>query len=242
MGASNSRRRKSSPGKQPEREQQEAPNDDHQQHPQSSSRKDRRERLSSNNAPRLTDAVKVTYNGSTEVYQIPKSQVIEERAARLGIQYGLSTKPWDWEMVDPEEMVLRTDKDIRMRVRYQCHRCDTPLPSSKQCKKCHHTRCTKCPRDPPKDTDEAATHRRTRKSEAQITPHFVPPIIVDYRWDDPGYVLTRPSKTGGQDLVHKDSRQRVRRTCHECETIFAAGANFCDKCGHRRCTDCPREP
>lgn len=43
-------------------------------------------------------------------------------------------------------------------------------------------------------------------------------------------------------MVHKKPRQRVRRTCHECETLFLSGNKTCDKCGHVRCTDCPRDP
>jgi hypothetical protein len=34
----------------------------------------------------------------------------------------------------------------------------------------------------------------------------------------------------------------VRRTCHECKTMFFTGNKTCDKCGHIRCTDCPRDP
>jgi hypothetical protein len=43
-------------------------------------------------------------------------------------------------------------------------------------------------------------------------------------------------------LVYKKPRQRVRRSCHECDTLFKSGSKKCDKCGHARCTDCPRDP
>ena len=55
-------------------------------------------------------------------------------------------------------------------------------------------------------------------------------------------ILKRPSKTGGHDLVHKKPRQRVRLTCHECNTLFIAGTKVCERCSHVRCTDCPRDP
>ena len=56
------------------------------------------------------------------------------------------------------------------------------------------------------------------------------------------YVLTMPSRTGGQPLVKKKPMQRVRRTCHECSSLFLAGVKICSNCGHVRCTDCPRDP
>jgi hypothetical protein len=68
------------------------------------------------------------------------------------------------------------------------------------------------------------------------------PIVPDYTYDTKPFVLKKPSKTGGQDLVHKKPRQRVRRTCHECSTLFTTGTKQCAKCDHTRCTDCPRDP
>jgi len=56
------------------------------------------------------------------------------------------------------------------------------------------------------------------------------------------WVLTRPSKTGGQELVRKKPLQRVRRTCHDCSTLFLPGNKICNICGHVRCEDCPRDP
>lgn len=53
--------------------------------------------------------------------------------------------------------------------------------------------------------------------------------------------MTKPSKTGGQELVYKKPRQRVRRTCHDCAQLFPPGSKIC-QCGHIRCTDCPRDP
>jgi len=55
-------------------------------------------------------------------------------------------------------------------------------------------------------------------------------------------VLTIPSRTGGQPLVRKKPMQRVRRTCHECATLFPGSVKVCPKCEHIRCTDCPRDP
>lgn len=228
MGASNSRRQ-GSPDSKPEKvEQHESTNPPPIKNP--------------SNASQLAGAAMVEYDDTRKVYQIQRSQVIEERVQRLGSKYGLSVKPWDWEMVSPDDMVLRTDNDIRMRVRFQCHRCDKSLPSSKQCTSCQHKRCSKCARDPPRETKEQTEAKRARRSEQKLGFYDQAPIIADYRWDDPGYILKRPSKNGGQDLIHKDSRQRVRRNCHECKAVFAASSKMCDNCGHIRCTDCPRDP
>jgi len=36
--------------------------------------------------------------------------------------------------------------------------------------------------------------------------------------------------------------QRVRRTCHECSTLYQPGSKVCASCQHVRCADCPRDP
>jgi hypothetical protein len=47
---------------------------------------------------------------------------------------------------------------------------------------------------------------------------------------------------GAPDLVLKKPTQRVRRTCHQCQTLFAPHTKTCANCSHVRCTDCPRDP
>lgn len=54
--------------------------------------------------------------------------------------------------------------------------------------------------------------------------------------------MSRPARTGGQPLVKKKPMQRVRRTCHECQSLFQPNTRSCLKCGHLRCDDCPRDP
>jgi hypothetical protein len=54
--------------------------------------------------------------------------------------------------------------------------------------------------------------------------------------------LTMESRTGGQDVIYKEIKQRVRRTCHQCQTIFKGHSTVCESCGHIRCRNCPREP
>lgn len=129
--------------------------------------------------------------------------------------------------------IERVEKPIRMRVRRTCHNCQTSFGSNKVCVGCSHTRCKKCPRYPPAKTKEqkeakakaavvAAEEPRPKKSKAPV--------------------LTIPSRTGGQDLVRKPIKQRVRRTCHRCGTLFHGQATECENCKHIRCKKCPRDP
>lgn len=74
-------------------------------------------------------------------------------------------------------------------------------------------------------------------------------IVPDWNFNSQDkVVLRRPAKPGGQELVYKKVRQRVRRTCCQClefeglEISFQGGKLSCPKCNHARCTDCPRDP
>ncbi|RMJ14991.1 hypothetical protein BHE90_006184 [Fusarium euwallaceae] len=184
------------------------------------------------------------YEGLEGVSKLTRSQLIEERAKKLGERYGLDIKISELQTGSPDDTVLRMDKPIRMRVRRTCHKCNATFSSAKECPNCQHARCTKCTRYPPKRTEAEIIASRERRAAIIKANKENAPIIPDYSYgfDEKKIVLTRPSKTGGQDLVHKKPRQRVRRTCHECSTLFISGNKTCEKCGHVRCTDCPRDP
>ncbi|EEU40364.1 uncharacterized protein NECHADRAFT_66538 [Fusarium vanettenii 77-13-4] len=187
---------------------------------------------------------KARYEGLEGVSKLTRSQLIEERAKKLGERYGLDIKISELQTGSPDDTVLRMDKPIRMRVRRTCHKCNATFSSAKECPNCQHARCTKCTRYPPKRTEAEIIASRERRAAIIKANKENAPIIPDYSYafDEKKIVLTRPSKTGGQDLVHKKPRQRVRRTCHECSTLFISGNKTCEKCGHVRCTDCPRDP
>jgi hypothetical protein len=178
------------------------------------------------------------------VTQFSKSQLLQERAQKLGERYGIDMKSFEWQhaSVSADETVLRIDKPIRMRVRRTCHRCEASFNTAKECPRCQHVRCTKCPRHPAKRTEAEIIASRERRAALIKANKENAPIIPDYDYTGKDIKLTRPSKTGGQDLVYKKPRQRVRRTCHECHTLFAVGNKTCAKCNHTRCTDCPRDP
>ncbi|RWA09071.1 hypothetical protein EKO27_g6038 [Xylaria grammica] len=58
------------------------------------------------------------YEGAT---RIPRIQIHEERAKKLGARFGLEIKPSEWHSSEGE--VLRVDKPVRMRIHRECHRC-----------------------------------------------------------------------------------------------------------------------
>ncbi|KAI1755173.1 hypothetical protein F4782DRAFT_438480 [Xylaria castorea] len=180
------------------------------------------------------------YEGAT---RIPRIQIHEERAKKLGARFGLEIKPSEWHSTEGE--VLRVDKPVRMRIHRECHRCKARFGAGNVCPSCQHTRCKQCTRYPDKQTD-AERQANREKREALIQKHKdMAPIIPSYDYA-PQIVLTRPRKTGTQDLVYKGRpRMRVRRYCHVCETLIsshAKQARTCEECGHKRCADCPRYP
>ncbi|KAK3379300.1 hypothetical protein B0T24DRAFT_150823 [Lasiosphaeria ovina] len=175
--------------------------------------------------------------GSTRV---PRTQLFAERAKKLGELYGLELKPSDW--YSSEGHALRVEKPIRMRVHRQCHECKTSFGLGKECPNCKHVRCKQCPRVPPKRTEAEREASRVKRAAILKERAENPRIIPDWNLTVKEIVLRKPAKKNGQDLVHKKPRQRVRRTCCECEKLFVGGHKTCDKCTHTRCTDCPREP
>lgn len=132
-----------------------------------------------------------------------------------------------------------------MRVRRTCHRCQTTFGPDKICVNCQHTRCKKCPRYPPptrkpSEPEQGAVRAILDEKKARAA-RGAGPVELPRRTRKE--VLTMPSRTGGQDLVRRPVRQRVRRTCHECETLFPTEDTIeCINCGHIRCKICPRDP
>ncbi|KAL4979551.1 hypothetical protein BDW66DRAFT_104132 [Aspergillus desertorum] len=163
------------------------------------------------------------------------SAIQEEKARALFAKYGLTLEPGEWRAAS-DVTVQRVVKPIRMRVRRTCHRCQTTFGPDKVCVNCQHVRCKKCPRYPaakPKDKQE-----RTETALQTILGQKAQPV----RPKPQEHQLTLPSRTGGQDLIRKPARQRVRRTCHRCSTLFAPHATECTSCRHTRCKICPRDP
>ncbi|RYP65510.1 hypothetical protein DL771_008267 [Monosporascus sp. 5C6A] len=144
--------------------------------------------------------------------RIPRSQIHEERARKLGARFGLEIKPSEWHSTEGD--VLRVEKSVRMRIHRECHRCHTAFGAASECPGCQHTRCKKCIQYPSK-RNESERQANREKREALAKKHREnAPIIPSYDYAPTTIVLKRPSKTGGQDLVYKKHRMRVRRFCH----------------------------
>ncbi|KAF4587303.1 hypothetical protein GQ602_003996 [Ophiocordyceps camponoti-floridani] len=192
--------------------------------------------------PSKADEARARYEGLEGVTKVMRSKLIQERAKKLAERYGLELSSSDLFKTSADDTVLRMDKPIRIRIRRSCHRCDTALPVSKECPNCLHVRCPKCARYPPKRSDAEKLASRERRAAVAQAQKENPPMVPDYSCRETPVILKRPSKTGGQDLYLKKPRQRVRRTCHRCQTVFQPGSKKCQDCGHVRCTDCPRDP
>jgi hypothetical protein len=176
-----------------------------------------------------TDTITSTKSPSTptiETKQLDRHAMQQERARALFAKYGLTLDTHEWIAAPaPMPTVQRVEKSIRMRVHRNCHHCGTIYGPEKVCLQCEHKRCKKCPRFPKKkqimekEKEKVADEKPKKKRVLTIT--------------------TR----GGNELAYQPSKQRVRRTCHKCETVFAPStATICEQCRHIRCTKCPREP
>jgi hypothetical protein len=185
------------------------------------------------------------------IYMTPpaRSLVQQEKARALFAKYGLTLEPHEWTF-PTQTPVARVEKPIRFRVRRICHLCSTTFGSTRICTnpECGHTRCQRCPRSPPKKarrpppTDKTALMAGvTETSLANRGP--IPGSTIEGR----RLALARnrmkmPSRTGGQDLVHKPIRQRIHRTCDRCQAEFNRECQTCATCGHQMCVACPRSP
>lgn len=152
------------------------------------------------------------------------SAIQEEKARVLFAKYGLTLAPGEWTPPvrgDAE----RVEKKVRMRVRRTCHRCQTGFGADKTCSSCNHTRCKKCPRYPTKTKDG-------KKKDVTLAVDENPAMIP----------LMLRSRATGKDMERKKAVQRVRRTCHMCNALFAGKAVECAGCKHMRCPKCPRDP
>ncbi|CAD6446289.1 c8ea486c-09f5-46d7-82ee-dc9163d9bcb0 [Sclerotinia trifoliorum] len=172
---------------------------------------------------------------SPQPIKVSRAEINAERARKLGERFQLNIEPHEWQTLAGEKDAWRIEKPIRMRIHRTCHRCDTTYGANKICANCQHPRCTKCPRYPLK---------KKEKGKTTIAPIGPIPVDMEKQWiPTEKLILTLPSqKVGGQPLVRKKPMQRIRRTCHECSSIFQAGTKICQSCSHTRCADCPRNP
>lgn len=153
----------------------------------------------------------------------------EQKARAMFAKYGLTLEPGEW-TVPYANGAPRVEKKVRMRVHRTCHRCQTSFGAERICSNCQHTRCKKCPGNP----------RKTPKDKGKGK--AVGGIAIDDGTKQSTDPLTMPHRATGKELARKSPTQRVRRTCHQCQTLFTGKAAQCENCKHLRCHQCPREP
>lgn len=194
-------------------------------------------------APAQLDDAQAIFEGE----RIPRAQIYSQRAQQLAERFGLDMDPHTWYQMDGH--VLRVNRSIRMRVHRTCHQCGSGLNQSGKCDSCKHSACGQCTYYPPKRSEAEKLASREKRDQILRERTANAMIVPDWNFNSHDkVVLRRPGKPGGQELVYKKVRQRVRRTCCQClefdglETSFQGGKLSCPKCNHARCTDCPRDP
>ena len=154
----------------------------------------------------------------------------EEKARALFAKYGFTLEPGEW-IVPATVGVPRVEKQVRMRIHRTCHRCQTTFGADRVCNVCQHTRCKKCPRFP-----------ESKSKFAKGKGLAVAGVAADDGLNKKADPLTTQHRATGNEVVSKAPTQRVRRTCHQCETLFQGKATQCENCKHLRCAKCPRDP
>ncbi|MCJ1298821.1 hypothetical protein MMC08_001612 [Hypocenomyce scalaris] len=177
-------------------------------------------------------------NAPTHV--VTSGEMQQERARALFAKYGLTLEPDDWTPPARGD-AERVEKMIRMRIHRHCHQCQTTFGRDKVCSNCQHIRCAKCPRYPAKKKKVTGADGLAASAGPGLGGGL---LAVDKRVQSKtGEVpLTMPGRTPGKVLVRRGPVQRVRRTCHRCETIFQGKCKACGNCKHERCPKCSREP
>ncbi len=154
----------------------------------------------------------------------------EEKARALFAKYGLTLEPGEW-TVPATVGVPRVEKQVRMRIHRTCHRCQTTFGMDRVCSHCQHNRCKKCPRFP-------GSKSKATKGKGLAVGGVAGDDGMDKKTDP----LTMLQRTTAKEMTRRAPTQRVRRTCHQCETIFQGKATQCENCKHLRCPKCPRDP
>ncbi|KAL8897986.1 MAG: hypothetical protein Q9207_006927 [Kuettlingeria erythrocarpa] len=165
----------------------------------------------------------------------------EERARALFAKYGLTLEPGEWTSpIKPD--AERVEKKIRIRVHRSCHHCQAMFGPDKVCSNCKHNRCKKCPRFPAKKNKEKKDKGKGAAvaGGAIATTGAAAATIRETTLNLKS--LTISSHATGRQVTYKPITQRVRRTCHVCNTLFDGRALECASCKHQRCPECPREP
>ncbi|KAG6004432.1 hypothetical protein E4U21_001100 [Claviceps maximensis] len=157
----------------------------------------------------------------TAALKVSRLTISEQRARKLGERYGAVMESTDLVNMAPTETVHRVDKPIRMR------------PSKES------------------EADSSANLEGMETEAVVKADRENSAILADLFWGDHQIELKRPSKTGGQDLIHRKPRQRdkypfgypgdvfgpqtePRFECLSCKTLYpleAKDGTPCHSCG-----------
>lgn len=170
------------------------------------------------------------------VKTIVRSRAQMERLRKVTERYNLPIPNEYATFYGPEKEPHRVHRPTRMRIHRTCHRCNAMFRGARICPQCQHQACALC---------QATPQPRYLSSWDPIVDD---PLAVDLEVDDyhgmqQQVVVTRAAnRANPQLLVRKELRQRVRRTCHSCQTLFTSRNRICTNCQHFCCTECPRFP
>lgn len=167
---------------------------------------------------------------------------------RYGLDFersGLTVSPRNPSEV-PRARVLRAEKSVRVRVRYNCCRCEKTFGSAPICSGCEHERCKQCPRYPPRRRNRpTASTEELREAHPPPIPLPLPSAAsnVDKHSFKSAMYLNMPSKANYQAMQPPPVMiNRLRRICHVCDQHFVpSSAPICDSCGHEACRACLRD-
>jgi hypothetical protein len=166
---------------------------------------------------------------------ILRSKAQSERLRKMTRQYNLSIPDELLTYCSPPKERVRVHRPARMRVHRSCHRCNTSFGEARVCTGCSHRVCTLCESTPRQNFSPHAWDPATADLATDME-------VDDFQAIQQQVILTRANRTSSQPLVRKELRQRVRRTCHACSRMFAAGTKTCAACQHVCCVECPRSP
>lgn len=178
-----------------------------------------------------------------------------ERARLLFEKYGLNFEandlaptPIPSSSSHRDGRVQRVEKQIRMRIRYTCHRCHTTFGATLICARCEHHRCRKCPRHPPKKPRrihrEGETTQRESDGYGDAMDVDQEARIAKRKSNSPVAVNMPQASTSESDPQSKSTLflRRASRVCHKCKAAFSPiEAQICANCGHLGCLKCSRE-
>ena len=185
--------------------------------------------------PRYPDAKSKKQKGkgiaAAGVTAAESNNLQEEKARSLFAKYGMTLEPGEWTPA-MKGNTERVEKKVRMRVHITCHRCQTMFGAEKSCNNCEHFRCKQCSRYP-------APKKKALEGKGLAVEGIG---VDDGTTQKSPNALTMPHRATGKELSRRSATQRVRRTCHKCENLFAGKATQCENCKHLRCPQCPRDP